>query len=114
MRLSHKHSAFQYRGWVLALLIFCTMLGLFWYGFGVVLRSNRQEGKEILLTSLRRAAVTCYAVEGAYPPSVEYMEKHYGVAVNRQQYVVQYEPAGSNVMPSITVYEKGTGEEANR
>lgn len=113
MRLYHERFQFHYRGWVLSILIFSAMLGLFWYGFGVVSRANRSEGKETLLASLRRAAVCCYSVEGAYPPSVGYMEAHYGVSVNHQQYAVQYELVGSNIMPSISVYEKGTGEGDN-
>lgn len=113
MRLYRERLRLPCRGWVLSILIFSAMLGLFWHGFGVVSSANRSEGKETLLASLRRAAVCCYSAEGAYPPSVEYMEAHYGVSVNHQQYAVQYELAGSNIMPSITVYEKGAGEGAS-
>lgn len=113
MHLYQERSHLPYRGWILSILIFSAMLGLFWHGFGVVSSANRSEGKETLLASLRRAAVCCYSVEGAYPPSVEYMEAHYGVSVNHQQYAVQYELVGSNIMPSISVYEKGTCEGEN-
>ena len=113
MRLYHERFRLPYRGWILSILMFFAMLGLLWHGFGVVSRANRGEGKETLLASLRRAAVCCYSVEGTYPASVEYMETHYGVSVNHQQYAVQYELAGSNIMPSISVYEKGTGEGGN-
>lgn len=110
-RLYHKSFHFTYRGWILSVLLFCAMLGLFWYGFGVISNANRDEGREVLLSSLQRAAVNCYAVEGVYPPNVKYLEDHYGVLVNHDQYIVQYELAGSNIMPSISVFEKGADSE---
>ncbi len=88
------------------------MFGIFWYGFGVVSSADRSMGKTVLLASLRRATANCYAAEGRYPPGVKYLENHYGVVVNHEQYVVQYETAGSNIMPSISVFEKGTDSEA--
>ena len=56
--------------------------------------------------SLRRAAVTCYAVEGVYPPNLEYLRRHYGIQVDEEQYHVFYEIFGSNIMPQITVVER--------
>ena len=45
----------------------------------------------------------CYAIEGRYPPSIEYLEEHYGVMINRKKYNVFYDGFASNVMPDITV-----------
>ncbi len=61
-----------------------------------------------LKQSLRRASVACFAVEGCYPPSVDYMEAHYGLVVNHDKYAVFYNVFGSNVMPVITVARRGT------
>lgn len=60
--------------------------------------------------AVQKAIVSCYAMEGAYPPDVKYLEDHYGVVINHRKYVVSYELAGSNVMPSFEVLEKGKGE----
>ena len=65
-----------------------------------------QESQRQLEDSLRRAAVACYAIEGIYPPSVEYMEQHYGLQIDRERYVIYYDIFGSNLMPDITVLEK--------
>lgn len=59
-----------------------------------------------LENSVRRTAVSCYAARGFYPPSVAYMEEHWGLQYDRQHYVIRYEAFASNLMPEITVLEK--------
>ena len=65
-----------------------------------------EEGRMQLEESIRRAAVTCYAVEGIYPPYLAYLQEHYGIQVNEDHYYVFYEVFGSNMMPDITVLER--------
>lgn len=52
---------------------------------------------------MARASVQCYAIEGRYPPSVEYLEENYAVQINRKKYNVFYDGFASNVMPEITI-----------
>ncbi len=54
---------------------------------------------------LKQAAVSCYATEGAYPPSLEYITERYGIIVDKKQCTVIYIPTASNLMPEITVLE---------
>lgn len=63
-------------------------------------------GKQQLETLLRRTAVSCYASEGFYPPSVEYMKNHYGLQFEEERYMVHYERFASNLMPDITILER--------
>lgn len=65
-----------------------------------------EEGRLQLEESIRRAAVTCYAVEGIYPPDLAYLQEHYGIQVNEDRYYVFYEVFGANMMPDITVLER--------
>ena len=67
---------------------------------------RRAAGKQQLETALRRTAVTCYASEGFYPPDVAYMQEHYGLQFDEQNYIVRYERPVSNWMPDITVLER--------
>lgn len=67
---------------------------------------HRQEDRKQLETALRRAAVTCYAAEGIYPPSLDYMIEHYGVQIDESRYAVHYDVFADNLMPDITVLEK--------
>lgn len=65
-----------------------------------------EEGRQQLETALRRAAVACYAAEGVYPPTIEYLQEHYGVQIEEGKYIVFYEVFANNLMPDITVLEK--------
>ena len=44
-----------------------------------------------------------YSVEGRYPESLSYMEKHYGLEYDKDEFVISYEIIGSNRMPQVTV-----------
>lgn len=83
---------------------------LVWFSFAVgSLRTNTaEEGRKQLETALRRAAVACYAAEGIYPPDVAYLEEHYGIQVDARRYIVHYEVFAENLMPQITVLQRGT------
>ena len=60
-----------------------------------------------MLDAVRRAALTCYAVEGVYPQSLEELERGYGLAYNKDAYIVSYDAFASNIMPNIQVLRKG-------
>lgn len=66
---------------------------------------HRAEGKQQLEEALRRAAATCYACEGFYPPDAAYMQEHYGLRWDEKNYTVRYERFATNLMPDITVLE---------
>ena len=65
--------------------------------------SSRAEGLRILEDSIRRAVVTCYAIEGRYPESIEYIEANFGIHIDRTRFVVHYRVFASNILPEITV-----------
>ena len=56
--------------------------------------------------AIRRSALQCYVVEGVYPPDLAYLQDHYGLQVNTDNYYVVYEAFASNVPPTINVIEK--------
>ena len=68
---------------------------------------HSSKGRQQLEDALRRSTVACYAAEGIYPPNLEYLEKHYGIQIDRERYTVFYEIFASNLMPDITVLENG-------
>ena len=77
--------------------------------FAALLELETGQGEESRLRleeSIRRAAVTCYAVEGIYPPNLAYLQTHYGLQVDETRYDVFYEVFASNGMPEITVVER--------
>ncbi len=81
---------------------------LFWFFSALdgIRQGHGEEGRQQLEDALRRAAVACYAAEGVYPPTAEYMAEHYGVQIDEERYIVFYEIFADNLMPEITVTER--------
>lgn len=69
--------------------------------------SNTQSSAQtqFVQDAVRNAALTCYAVEGAYPEDVEYLRQNYGLAYDRDRYMVSYDAAMGNMVPVIYVTE---------
>ena len=60
-------------------------------------------GTEAIRAAVQRSALQCYAVEGVYPSSLEYLEENYGLQVNHEDYYVTYEAFASNMPPTVRV-----------
>ena len=69
-------------------------------------QGHAEEDKQRLEDVLRKSAVACYAAEGIYPPSIEYLEEHYGLQIDKKNYEISYNVIAENLMPDITILEK--------
>lgn len=67
---------------------------------------QQAESLKQLDSSIRKATMTCYATEGVYPPSVQYLKENYGIQIDEGKFTVFYEVFGDNMMPEITVMER--------
>jgi len=84
---------------VAALLVFATAVNS--------LDSGRdEESLRQLEVALHRGCAACYAAEGIYPPDVAYLRDRYGIQVDEEKYMVDYQVFAKNLMPSITVLER--------
>lgn len=98
------------RKWILTGLILMAVLIFVLAAVTNLERGRQAQDIRQLEQVLHRTAVACYAVEGAYPPNVKYMQEHYGLTYDESRYLVHYELFASNFMPEITVMEKRHGE----
>lgn len=67
--------------------------------------NNNLESQKVILNAVNKSVTECYAVEGYYPPNIEYLEDNYGLAYNRSKYIVHYEIFASNIYPDIKIIE---------
>lgn len=95
------------RGLVLTLAVFAALFGGAVAAFQKIGSSSENMEEQLVLDAVRRAALTCYAVEGTYPQSLEELERGYGLAYNKDAYIVSYDAFASNIMPNIQVLRKG-------
>jgi len=100
----YRKSALDFlRGALLPVLFTVTIMVMAVIGLRQTEESSRAEGQRILEDSLRRAVVMCYAIEGRYPESVEYIEENFGIHIDKTRYAVHYRIFASNILPEITV-----------
>ena len=71
--------------------------------FAAAQASLQEQGAESVRQAVLSAAAQCCAVEGSYPSTIEYLEQHYGLSVNHEDYAIMYEAFASNVAPTVTV-----------
>lgn len=57
--------------------------------------------------AISRAAVQCYALEGAYPPDLQYLRDNYNLIIDDSRYYCEIETFGSNVRPNVIVAPLG-------
>ncbi len=98
-------------GYLLSALLLGGCLYLFLLGTQGIAARTETEQLNVLDQAIRRATIQCYAIEGRYPPSVEYLEEHYGLSIDREKYHVFYDGWASNIMPDITIFPVSEEEE---
>lgn len=88
---------------LISVLIFCFVLFLFFGGLSSVTKTASKKELESLKQAVIQSSVQCYALEGFYPESLDYLEDHYGITYDKDKYIVSYEVTASNLMPSVMV-----------
>ncbi len=88
--------------------LFAAMLVFVW-AVGVAGAQSDAEQEAQLREAIRRAMVTCYATEGQYPPSLDYLTKNYALAFDGDRFIVSYDAFASNIMPTVSVLRRDDG-----
>lgn len=91
----------------IGLLIFIGIICLFLYGISETSSQSVARQKTALENATERNIISCYALEGFYPPSLAYMEEHYGLTYDSSLFLIDYRPIGANIYPDFTIIEKG-------
>lgn len=105
---------FQYRKqshtppkFILSTCLFLLILLLFIQGISSLSESTMQRQRESLEKAIMRSITYCYSVEGSYPESLDYLKDNYGLFYDEDTFFVDYRVTGSNILPDITIIEKG-------
>ncbi len=89
---------------IICVLALCVSLA------GYIGKKQNTEETRIVKDAVREAVMTCYAVEGAYPDSVDYLREHYRLAYDENRYMVNLNAFATNRAPDIYVVEIGASE----
>jgi type II secretory pathway pseudopilin PulG len=93
------------RSLAVTIVVFGFVLALGLTVIGAIDRRSAAREEELVHDAVRSALITCYAVEGAYPPSLDYITENYRVQIDTERYTVRYELFASNLMPDVTVLD---------
>lgn len=66
-------------------------------------RSTQKNSRISLENAVQRGVLECYAMEGAYPRSLSYLEKNYHIAYDHKSYKVIYHYKGEQHLPSYQI-----------
>lgn len=101
------------RNLLISVSVFAAVILIFWSAVSSVSAKTDEEEMETLQTAVMRQITYCYAIEGAYPPSLGYLEDNYGLTYNAEKYFIDYQPLGTNIMPDITIIKKRANKEVS-
>lgn len=88
-------------------LLLCLAAIIFlWFSADRMSAENTAHEKEIVSTALTRSLTQCYALEGFYPPDLDYLCDHYGFTYNQNHFFIDYQYIGGNLRPDVTIIEK--------
>ena len=91
---------------ILFFAVFLLLISFLYFAVNNAQRGTDEENYNILKDALGRSIVQCYAIEGFYPPNVEYLEKNYGLVVDYDKYIISYNVFASNIMPEFDVFSR--------
>lgn len=94
------------RGSLFLALSTAGILLFFLAAFSRIGTQAREKEAENLQHALDQSVIICYALEGSYPESLDYLKEHYGISWNEQRYLVDFETVASNLPPDITILER--------
>lgn len=106
-RFQYRKVSHTYRKVVLSVCAFTLITGVFYEGIGSLSSSTQKRQRESLENALIRNITYCYAVEGSYPESLDYLKEHYGLTYDEDRFFVDYQVIGANILPDVTIIEKG-------
>lgn len=105
-RFSGKEKNSDRRNLIITICIFAAVFCVFWFGISSVSTKTDEEEIQTLEQAVMRGVTYCYASEGSYPESLNYLKENYGLFYDEEKYFIDYQPLGSNIMPYITIIRK--------
>lgn len=106
-RFQYKKQSNKTFGFLPSVGVFLAVILLFLGGLSSLSDSTLRRQKESLENAITRSVTYCYAVEGAYPENLDYLKDNYGLIYDEDTFFVDYRVMGANILPDITIIEKG-------
>ena len=87
-------------------VVFVALLAILMFGMTLAVDTSYRQQYEVTMNSIMRAIADCYAIEGYYPPNMDYLYVNYNVSVDNNKYYVLYEVFAPNIRPTVRLIDK--------
>lgn len=95
--------------YILPCVLFAVILAWLIVSLSNTSRSAGRQERAAVKSTIENGITMCYAIEGAYPPSTDYLAENYGVTYDASKYIVIYERFADNVRPTVRVIVRNGG-----
>jgi len=97
------------RGPLITIAVFVAIVLVFLLVLHSVSDKTEQQQATFLEETVHRAVITCFAIEGRYPPSLDYLADNYGIraVLDNDKFIISYNAFASNIYPDIAVLRVG-------
>lgn len=111
MKRFYQGSSRDTKKHIFSLLLFLGVGCVFYTGVSALGKDTDKKQKESLENAVRQGIIHCYATEGHYPESLDYLTDSYGIHYDSEKYFIDYQILGANILPDVTIIDKP--EESN-
>lgn len=94
---------------LVSVVIFVVIIAAFLFAINYTSQATLDHQEDSLNQALERDIVMCYAQNGYYPPSLDYIKEHYGLIYDEKTFLVNYQPVADNIRPNYIVIRLGGG-----
>ena len=102
-KIKNKENKFPMK---VSVTMFIGFILMFFCGINKFERILNEQNLLLTKQAIHKAIVQCYANEGYYPDSLEYLEENYYLTINYDSYYVYYDSVASNLMPEVEVFSR--------
>lgn len=104
-RFVRKAAGTRKSGTAVLITVICiaAAAALFLYAMNRVDSGSINKQEESLEEAVNRDITICYAEEGRYPASLEYIVDNYGLTYDSDMFTVKYQVRGANIRPYVTI-----------
>lgn len=92
--------------YIIPILLFGAMLTWFITAVNNTDDSTSRRELAAVKSTLENGITMCYAIEGVYPESVDYLTENYGLNYDKDKYIVRYDRFADNIRPTVSVIER--------
>lgn len=100
---SQKTTEHPYRTILLSLGLFGAILVFAGSALDTLSERTNEAQQKTLEDAIHRSIAHCYAINGYYPDSFEYLTEHYGITYDSETFFVDYQVWSENIMPDVTI-----------